>query len=108
MSGREGGAGGTDGPDPLADIVDLVARLDAARLAEQLGPAAAEQLLTGMALVAEALTRSAVDALGSPFGAELHDPDRGATRVRRGGERIVLHDDDASDESELDDVDETG
>lgn len=101
MAGPDGGDGSAGTPgveEALAEIVDLVGRLDPDRLLDRLGPRAADQLLTGMTLVAEAVTRSGADALGGRLGVEVDAPEsRTAVRARHAGVRIVLHDDDLDD-----------
>lgn len=89
---------GDEGVEALAEVVDLLERLgvDPATLPERLDPVTADQLVTGLSLVAGAVTRLAAEGpLGERVGADLDAPEsREAARRRREGEKIVVHDDD--------------
>ncbi|GAB3111200.1 hypothetical protein GCM10027055_11370 [Janibacter alkaliphilus] len=86
--------------EALAEILELVGRLDARALQEQLPPGVGDQLVAGLSLVAEAVTRAvAQSALADPLDVELDAPEGlDASRRRRQGVRITVHDDDASSE----------
>lgn len=82
--------------DPLAEILDLVGRLDAGVIEEHLDAGSADQLLTGLTLVARAITgATAATTLGETLGVELDVPEsREDARRRRAGVRIDVQDDD--------------
>lgn len=94
------------GEDPLAallgsaEVVDLLDRLGLDPSAVELDLGAADQLLTGLGIVAAAVTRlSAGTGVGDRLGAQVDAPESPAdARRRRAGVRIDVQDDDAASE----------
>ena len=100
VDGKDDGGGAADDVgEAVASLLRLLSEIDMDELGEdlrELDSATSQRALTGVSLLAEAITRAVLgaDGVADVLGVDLDQVPEHTPHTQR-GERIVVHDDDA-------------